>query len=86
MKKNVKIILIVLGILIGIVLVDTLQAKFFDNKPILKIVEDYNGGDLYQKHKGVLVNTYIYTDGKTETVFKWEKYEPLEEAFVDLHN
>ncbi len=72
MKKNVKIILIVLGILIGIVLVDTLQAKFFDNKPILKIVEDYNGGDLYQKHKGVLVNTYIYTDGKTETVFKWE--------------
>ncbi len=72
MKKNVKIILIVLGILIGIVLVDTLQAKFFDNKPILKIVEDYNGGDLYQKHKGVLVNTYIYTDGKKETVFKWE--------------
>lgn len=86
MNKNVKIILIVLGILIGIVLVDTLQAKFFDNKPILKIVENYNGGNLYQKHKGVLVYTYVYTDGKKETVFKWEKYEPLKEAIVDLYN
>jgi len=71
MKKNVKIILIVVGVLIGLVLLDTLQAKAFDNKPIIKIVEDYNGGNLYQKHKGILVDTYVYTDGSKKTYYKW---------------
>lgn len=74
MKKSVKIILIVLSILIVIILLDTIQAKIFNNKPILKVVEDYNGGDLYQKHKGILVDTYIHTDNSKKTVFKWEKY------------
>ena len=55
MKKNIKIALIIIGILVGIILLDTLQAKVFDNKPIIKIVEYYNGGKLYQKHKGILV-------------------------------
>ncbi len=74
MKKNVKTILIVLGALISLVSIDTIQTKLFNNKPILKIVEDYNGGDLYQKHKGVLVDTYVFTDGTQEAVFKWKKY------------
>ena len=44
----------------------------------IKIVEDYNGGDLYQKHlyqkhKGILVDTYVYGDGSQVTAFKWEK-------------
>lgn len=44
----------------------------------IKIVEDYNGGDLYQKHlyqkhKGILVDTYVYSDGSQVTAFKWEK-------------
>ena len=39
MKKNIKIILIVLSVLVGIILLDTLQAKAFNNKPIIKIVE-----------------------------------------------
>jgi len=84
MKKALGIILIVLGIFILILTVDTAQAKIFDNKPLIKVVENYNGGNfskksLYQKHKGVLVNSYIYADGTTETVFKWEKYSPHEE-------
>ena len=74
MKKTVKIIVIILGVLILLLLIDTTQAKVFDNKPIIKVVEDYNGGNLYQKHKGVLVDTYVYTDGEQKTVFKWEKY------------
>ena len=72
MKKIVKTITIILEILIFILLIDTVQAKVFDNKPLLKIVEDYNGGNLYQKHKGILVDTYVFTDGNQETVFKWE--------------
>ena len=71
-EKIVKTITIILGILIFILLIDTLQAKVFDNKPLLKIFEDYNGGNLYQKHKGILVDTYVFTDGNQETVFKWE--------------
>lgn len=71
MKKNIKIALIIIGILVGIILLDTLQAKVFDNKPIIKIVEYYNGGNLYQKHKGILVDTYVYTDGSQKTFYKW---------------
>ena len=33
MKKSLKITLIVLGVLVGIILLDTLQAKIFDNSP-----------------------------------------------------
>ena len=71
MKKRVKIILIILLVIVGIIAVDTIQAKTFNNKPIIKIIEDYNGGNLYQKHKGILVDTYVYTDGSQKTYFKW---------------
>lgn len=67
-KRTILIILVVLSI----VLIDTVQAKIFNNRPVISIVEDYNGGDLYQKSKGLLVDTYIYTDGRQETIFKWE--------------
>ena len=68
-KKAILIILIALSV----VLIDTAQAKIFNNKPVIKIVEDYNGGDLYQKHKGILVDAYVYSDGSQATAFKWEK-------------
>ena len=55
-KRTILIILVVLSI----VLIDTVQAKIFNNRPVISIVEDYNGGDLYQKSKGLLVDTYIY--------------------------
>lgn len=71
MKKRTKIILLILFVLVGIITVDTIQAKAFNNKPIIKIIENYNGGNLYQKHKGILVDTYIYVDGSQKTYFKW---------------
>lgn len=79
MKKSIKIILIVIVILLSILLIDTAQAKLFNNRPVLKIIENYNGGNLYQKDKGILIYTYIYTDGTQKTVFRWEKYSPLED-------
>ena len=73
-KRTILIILVVLSI----VLIDTVQAKIFNNRPVISIVEDYNGGDLYQKHlyqkhKGILVDTYVYSDWSQVTAFKWEK-------------
>ena len=79
MKKIVKIILITVCILVSVIAIDTLQAKAFDNKPIIKIIEDYNGGNLYQKHKGILVDTYIYVDGSQKTYFKWTKRAYIEQ-------
>ncbi len=78
MKGKVKIILIVICILIGIILLDTIQAVIFNNNPILKIREDYNGGSLYYIDKGILVKAYQYTDGKKDVVLRWEKYSPYE--------
>ena len=85
MKKKVKIPLMVFCVLAALVLIDTLQAKALDRVPILKAVEDYNGGDLYQKHKGILVDTYVFTDGSQKTVFKWEKIDTnREDIMMDL--
>lgn len=74
MKKSIKIILTVLAIIVGIILIDTIQAKLFNNSPILKIVENYNRGELRQKNKGILVDTYINNGGVKTTLFKWENY------------
>ena len=41
MKKSLKITLIVLGVLVGVILLDTLQAKVFDNSPLIKIRKNF---------------------------------------------
>lgn len=46
-KRTILIILVVLSI----VLIDTVQAKIFNNRPVISIVEDYNGGDVFVKRK-----------------------------------
>lgn len=69
---KIKKALLIISAALSIVLIDTVQAKIFNSRPIISIVEDYNGGNLYQKSKGLLVDTYIYTDGSQETIFKWE--------------
>lgn len=79
MKKNKKILIIVLGVLIGVILIDSLQAKVFNNKPILSLIKDVNGGYLNKRNIGVLVDNYVCNDGKVETVFKWEKYTCIKE-------
>lgn len=78
LMKKVKIVLITLGIIIGLVLLDTLQAVVFKNNPIFKIREDYNGGNIYYIDNGILVKAYQYTDGKKDVIFRWEKYTPYE--------
>ena len=78
MKKSIKFTLIVLIILIGIIIIDTLQAKIFDNIPIIKITENYNNENISKKYKGLFVYTYVFANGEIVTVYRWEKYSPPE--------
>lgn len=74
MKKGLKIILIVLGVLLGIVALDTLQAKVFDNSPIIKLRETYYGGEIYYIDKGLLVNHYHCNNNEKVTTWKGTKF------------
>lgn len=74
MKNSIKTIVIVLGILMVFVFIDTIQAFCFDNSPVLKIREYYNGGDLNYKDKGLFIDTYCGTNGNKDTVIKGFSY------------
>ena len=76
MKKVLKIFIIILLILVSIVLIDTFQAKVFANRPFIRITKSYNEGNVLKKDKGIFVYTYIFTNGKKVTVYRWEKYSP----------
>ncbi len=80
MPKWIKIFLIIFSVLIVIVLIDTLQAKIFDNSPFLKITENYNDGNVLKKDKGIFVYTYVFQNGEKVTVYRWEKYSPPEDV------
>lgn len=71
MKKKFLFIII---IIIGIILVDSLQALVFDNNPIIKIKEYYNGGDINFKSKGILVDTINCSNGLKNTILKGFSY------------
>lgn len=84
MKKSKKVLLIILIVFVIIVLADTIQAKVFNNRPLIKITENYSGGNVYQRDNGILVYTYIFSDRTKKTVFRWEKYAPPMEVMMDL--
>ena len=73
MKKGKTIIIIIL-VIFGVLIIDTAQALIFNNSPIIKIRENYNGGNLYCKDKGILVDTYTCGNGKKYTTFKGGSY------------
>ena len=74
MKKGLKITLIVLGVLIGIVVLDTLQAKVFDNIPLLKIRDNLDGGSTDYIDKGIFVNHYHCNNNEDVTTWKGTKF------------
>ena len=74
MKKVLKITLIVLGILIGIIAIDTIQAIVFNNSPILHIRDYINRCDEKDYiDKGIIVNHYN-CNNESKTLFKSKKY------------
>ena len=74
MKKGLKIFLIFVAVLVAFIVVDTLQAKIFNNSPLLKIREYYNGGETSYIDKGLLVNHYYCNNKEEKTLFKNSKY------------
>ena len=74
MKKVLKITLIVLGILVSVVALDTIQAKIFDNSPILKIRKDLKDGYVKYVDKGLFVNHYHCSNNEDATTWKWTKF------------
>jgi len=81
---NMKITLIIITTLIVIILLDTIHAKLKNSTPIIKISEYYNGGTLYKKDKGLLVDTHTCTNAKKTTTFKWKTYNCPSNEILDL--
>ena len=73
MKKK-KIVIISLCSIIGLIFLDFIIALSFNNSPIIKIRDYYDGGATVYKDKGIFTNTYKCSDGKTKTVLKTTKY------------
>ena len=73
MKKK-KIVIISLCSIIGLIFLDFIIALSFNNSPIIKIRDYFNGGSTVYKDKGIFTNTYKCSDGKTKTVLKTTKY------------
>ena len=83
MKK--KTIIITLCSIIGLIFLDFIIALLFNNSPIIKIRDYYNGGSTVYKDKGIFTNTYKCSDGKTKTVLKTTKYVcPMKDIEKDI--
>ena len=83
MKK--KIIINTLCSIIGLIFLDFVVALLFNNSPIIKIRDYYNGGSTVYKDKGIFTNTYKCSDGKTKTVLKTTKYVcPMKDNEKDI--
>ena len=81
MKKEKIIIIITLCFIIVLIFLDFIIALSFNNSPIIKIRDYYNGGSTVYKDKGIFTNTYKCSDGKAKTVLKTVKYVcPMKES------
>lgn len=74
MKKGFKITLIVLGVLAGIVVLDTLQAIVFNNSTLIKIRKDFKDGYVQYIDKGLFVNHYHCNSNEKVTTWKGTKF------------
>lgn len=76
MKKGLKVTLIILGFLVGIIVLDTLQAKIFKNSSIISWKQKLDGDSYVDK--GLLINTFYCVKNKDEvevnSYFKTTKY------------
>lgn len=83
MKK--KKVIISLCSIIGLIFLDFIIALSFNNSPIIKIRDNYNGGATVYKDKGIFTNTYKCSNGKTKTVLKATKYVcPMNDIEKDI--
>lgn len=70
MKKCIKVILIMIVILVGVVLLDTLQAVVFNNRPFISEKEYYDYDNWIAK--GILINTYHCLDENNTLMMEYK--------------
>lgn len=70
--------MIIIGILVGIILLDSIQTLIFDNNPIIGI--QTRG----MKKEGILVDTYHCGNGKHDTVIKGFSYSCVYDENVTI--
>ena len=71
MKKIIKNILIVVAIIIGLVLLDTLQARIFKHSPVISWEEGQPDGDSWVD-RGLLMDTYYCTKERDIQTIYWK--------------
>lgn len=86
-KKYLKIALIIIGVIVGIILIDTLQARIFKNSPIISIRKELEDDDSYVD-RGILIDTYYCTKEKDIVTisyhFKGDKFTcPVDNVYSD---
>lgn len=73
-----KKIIIIIGVIIGVVLLDSLQALLFNNKPIIGI-------DTHcRTRRGILVETYYCGNNKNITTIKKDNNCPRDEVCIKV--
>ena len=70
MNNTIKNIITIILIIIGIILLDTIQARIFKNSPIISKRESLPDNDSYVD-KGILINTYYCTKEKDIVTVSW---------------
>lgn len=71
MKKVFKISLISILVIVGSILIDTLQAKVFKNSPIISWSKKLEDGDSWVD-KGILIDTYYCTKEQDIVTVSWK--------------
>ena len=80
-----KIVIITLCSIIGLMFLDFIIALSFNNSPIIKFRDYFNGGSTVYIDKGIFTNTYKCSDSKTKTVLKTTKYVcPVKDIEKDI--
>ena len=70
MKKGLKITLIILGVLVGIIILDTLQARIFKTSPIISWKKQLDGDSYVER--GILMDTYYCVKEKDIVTVSWK--------------
>lgn len=78
MKKSFKVIFICIGVIIGIILLDSIQALIFDNNPLIGIETRS------MKKSGILVDSHHCGNGKNVAVLKGSRYSCYKGDMVNI--
>lgn len=71
MKKSVKIILTVIVVIIGLIVLDTIQARVLKNSPIISWKENLEDADSWVD-RGILMDTYYCTEEQDIVTISWK--------------